>query len=70
MTEAVDLPEITHGVVVRPGDYLLVVVPASTRREQFDELREGLRQRLPDSVECCVMAGVEQLAVYRPDLEN
>lgn len=60
MTE-VDLSEaIDHGVVVRPGDTLLVVAPASTTPDELRDFREMLRERLLDSVKCCVLAGVEQ----------
>lgn len=64
---ATGLPEIAHGVVVRPGDTLLVAVPGTVRPEQMGDLKEGLGNRLPGVADVVVVAGVDQLAVYRPD---
>lgn len=66
MTE-LDLSGVSHGVVVRPGDTLLVVLPRSTPPEQLGEFKEQLAGMLPEGADCAVLAGVEQLAVYRPE---
>jgi hypothetical protein len=62
MTEAV--PEIVEGLVIQPGDTLLIRVPMQTNRDHFEKLTAVLREGIPDSIKICVIAA-EQLAVIR-----
>ena len=63
----VDLFEVNHGVVVRPGDTLIVGLSRSNLQSgQLQHLREQLEERLP-GVETLVVGDVAQFAVYRPD---
>lgn len=63
MTE-VDLAEIDHGVVVRPGDTLVIAVSRITTPEQVERLKEGVAEHLPGVQ--AVVVEANQLAVYRP----
>jgi hypothetical protein len=55
--------EVQEGLVVRPGDKLLIRVRQDTYREGVDRLAEDLKRRLPE-VEVTIIAA-EQLAVVR-----
>lgn len=62
------IPEVLGGLVVRPGDTLIVRVQQGMYREQFDRaadlISEMMEKRCP-GVKVAVIAA-EQLAVYRP----
>jgi DNA-binding transcriptional LysR family regulator len=58
-----DAAVVQEGLVVRPGDSLVVRVSPSTGVKQIRELLEQLRARFP-GVEVTVVAA-EQLAVLR-----
>lgn len=53
-----------HGVVVRPGDGLVVAVPLGSTADDLQRLKEALAERLPDVAVTVVAAN--QLVVYRP----
>jgi hypothetical protein len=53
-----------HGLVVQPGDTLMVAVPVETPMDQGARFRDELRARLA-GVDVVVVAAT-QLAVYRP----
>jgi hypothetical protein len=55
--------EVAEALIIRPGDKLLVRVDVHTSRERAMDLRDELKERLPE-VEVCVIAA-EQLAVFR-----
>ncbi|NJP73395.1 hypothetical protein [Streptomyces sp. C1-2] len=52
--------------VIRPGDAVLVAVPADTPATQARRIAELLRERLPDAADVLVLAGVNSIAAYRP----
>lgn len=56
---------VESGLVVRPGDTLLVRVDGPMDIETADEMKAELKARLPGVGVVLVVAG--QLAVYRPD---
>lgn len=53
-----------EGIVVRPGDKLIIRVPLSTTHEDFDAITEAISDRLPD-VETLLIRS-DQILVYRP----
>ncbi|MGW3428890.1 hypothetical protein ACWDHW_13180 [Streptomyces melanosporofaciens] len=57
------------GIIVRPGDKLVLCVNHPMREEEYDRLRESLRPLFDDSVEIAVIENVTGLAVYRPNKE-
>jgi hypothetical protein len=57
--------QIEHGMVIRPGDTLILRVPLYTTRELVHKVKEQLAKVLPD-VNLVVIAA-EQLAIYRPN---
>ena len=66
----VALPEIAEGLVVRPGDTLILRLPAAMSVEQFARFRADVEPMLVEKlpgVEVVFFGGVEQMAVYRPD---
>lgn len=61
-----ELTEIKEGVVVRPGDTLVVRLPADVRRQQVNEIADELRSRLPDGVHV-IVCNAEQLGVVQAE---
>jgi hypothetical protein len=58
---------VNGGLYVQSGDTLLLAVPNNNMSmEEFERLRERLKEYLP-GVELAVFTGVSQFAVYRPD---
>lgn len=57
---------VCHGLVIRPGDTLIVSVQQRLTPEHADELKRKLAKRLP-GVESVVMDSGTQVAVYRPE---
>lgn len=53
------------GLVVRPGDTLIVAVARDTSMADAVRLKSLLSERLPD-IEVVVVPGAEQFAAYRP----
>lgn len=60
------LAQIAEGLVVRPGDKLVIRCHRDTTRANLDELADSIKERWPD-VDVVVLAGVEQIAVVRAD---
>lgn len=58
-----------HGLIVRPGDTLLLCTEQRLDDEQLDELRHRVREMLPDLAGIAILEGFAALAVYRPDPE-
>ena len=56
---------IQEGLVVRPGDKLLIRVRPDTRPDQLERFADQLRERFPEA-EITVVAA-DQLAVVRGD---
>ena len=56
-----------HGLIVRPGDTLLLRTDQHLSDAELDELRERVREKLPDLAGIAVLEGFTALAVYRPD---
>lgn len=63
--EALDLG-VCHGLVVRPGDTLIVASSQRITRQAADHIKTELTERLP-GIKAVVMDNVGQLAVYRPE---
>lgn len=60
------LAQIAEGLVVRPGDKLVIRCHRDTTREHADQVRHAITERWPD-VDVVLIAGVEQIAVVRAD---
>lgn len=56
-------------IVIRPGDTVLVCVPADTSSTQARRIGEQLRERLPDVADVLVLAGAHGITAYRPSGE-
>lgn len=66
MTEQhVDLPQVTSGLIVRPGDTLILVSKTLLSDEEIDRLRTDFKERLPD-IKIAVLENFDQIAAYRP----
>jgi hypothetical protein len=64
-----DLEAVLDATVLRPGDTLVLRVAADVSREWFEDFKAHLAGRLP-GVETVVVAGVEQMLVYRPGTDD
>jgi hypothetical protein len=64
-------PDLTRlgssGLVVRPGDTLLVAVDADISPAAADALGESILRRLPTLADVVVITRCTALAAYRPD---
>ena len=56
-----------HGLIARPGDTLLLCTEQRMSDADLAELRERVREKLPDLAGIAVLEGFTALAVYRPD---
>lgn len=63
---AARLKEYNDGLVVRPGDTLIVRIGTNVTRDTAEQLRAAVLQRLPGLADV-VLIGADGLAVYRPD---
>ena len=61
-------PQIVEGLVIRPGDTLLIRVPMQVSREHFDNLVTALREKIPDSIRICVIAAEQLAVIVMPDV--
>jgi len=62
-----DLPQIVAGLVIRPGDTLIVATGQSPMsREVVERFRAYAKENLPGIADCVVIGGVVALAAYRP----
>jgi hypothetical protein len=52
--------------VIRPGDTVLVTVPADIPAFRVQRIAEQLRERLPDVADVLVLAGADSITAYRP----
>ncbi len=59
------IPQIVQGLVIRPGDKLLLVFNDHQTMAAMDEIRTAIEECLP-GVQAVIFEGVQQLAVYRP----
>ncbi len=57
---------IVEGVIVRPGDTLLLEVPDNITMAAAEQLKDQVLSVLPDLADVIVVSGVH-VAVYRPD---
>lgn len=56
-----------HGLIVRPGDSLLISFAERISDAEFEELQQELSDRLPGLDKIVVFENVTAMAVYRPD---
>jgi len=61
-----DLSQIKEGLVLRPGDHLVVTVENQVAKQVY-EFSEGLRERLGPDIKVTVIAGVEMIAKIEGD---
>lgn len=61
---------IREGLIVRPGDRLIVTLDDELSAEQGRHFLDRLKGRFGDEVTVTVMSGVHQLALVRPDAEE
>lgn len=61
---------MARGLVVRPGDALIVAVPDALSVADVDELRDKVMRRLPGLAEVIVITRVTSMAAFRPDLQE
>jgi hypothetical protein len=57
--------QIREGLVIRPGDHLILSFPAGASAKEAAELRDEVQRRLPKDVRVTVVFGAEQIAVIR-----
>lgn len=63
----IDLDKIREGLVVRPGDMLVVRLHDDSDEEEGRRMAAELDDMMPPGAQVCVLAGVEQIAVVRAD---
>jgi hypothetical protein len=60
------LEHVREGLVVRPGDTLIIRLDRLTSMAEFDELREHIRSQLDPDIKCMIVeAPGGQIAVAR-----
>lgn len=64
MSGVADL-QIAEALVLRPGDKLVLRTHPDVTRQAVEDLASAVKEKLPD-IEVCVIAGVDQMLVYRP----
>jgi hypothetical protein len=64
----VDL-KVNFGLIIRPGDTLLVRMSGPLSMETAARVKSGLQELLPD-LEDVVLIQAEELAVYRPESQE
>lgn len=65
------LPGVAEALVIRPGDTLILRLDSGLTPSQLEAYRDRLVPSLKawvPGVEVIMIGGVEQMAVYRPDL--
>jgi hypothetical protein len=55
------------GLIVRPGDTLILAFPDRLTHQRVDQLRTEVRERLPDLAGLACVEGVSAIGAYRPD---
>lgn len=68
MTLSEALANVKEGLVVRPGDTLVIHLPSDMTAERFDQLVEqlvGICDYLPERVNVMYIHGANRLAVIR-----
>lgn len=58
---------MARGLVVRPGDSLIVATPEYLSPADLDELRTKIAGRLPGLAEVIVIPRVTSMAAFRPE---
>jgi hypothetical protein len=58
---------MTDGLIVRPGDVLLVMAPGEQTKETVTAIRAGLMELLPGLAGVVVLGGITGVAAYRPN---
>lgn len=56
-----------QGLVIRPGDTLLIALYDQPTQAEADELRAQFVEKFTDTVKVVFIGGVVALAAYRPD---
>lgn len=64
-----DEPIIRDGLIIRPGDTLVVVVRSGTDMSEVDaaDFKAMICKRLPDLKDVILLTGVDHVAAYRPE---
>jgi hypothetical protein len=60
-----EVAQAEEAAILRPGD-TLVIRASAANPQQLEELCDTLRERLPESIKLAVIAGIDQLLVYKP----
>jgi hypothetical protein len=55
------------GLVVRPGDVLILTTAAPVTTEQFESIRQQALQRLPGLGDVVIISNVTAVAAFRPE---
>lgn len=63
-----ELPAIVSGLVVRPGDTLIIGVTTPMTDEEIDHMAKVVDERMP-GLKVAIVDHVNALAAYRPDPE-
>jgi hypothetical protein len=67
--KAIEVP-IHIGIVVRPGDTLVVCAQAGLTNEQAEVIRSALLDEIPGLANVVVAGGITSVAAYRPSAEG
>lgn len=60
--------QVLEGLVVRPGDTLILSFDRHLTDAEYTRIREDLRACLPGIANLAVVEGASAMAVYRPDV--
>lgn len=64
-----DITVSLHGMVIRPGDSLILYSEQRLSDEEFDMVSTHLRAQLPGLGPSVILEGIVPVAVYRPEPE-
>jgi len=61
---------MARGLVVRPGDSLIVAIPDHVSQHEADDLKRKILDRLPGLAEVIVIPRATSMAAFRPDADE
>jgi hypothetical protein len=60
---------VSEGLIVRPGDVLIVGVQGGYSAPQLDAMGQSIKRNLPGLANVLLLGGVQGMAVYRAEPE-
>ena len=58
---------IRDGLIIRPGDTLIVVRSEGMSEVDAVDFKAEIRERLPDLKDVILLVGIDYIAAYRPE---